>query len=204
MKKNLQVVALTLMAMFIFTNLGFAQFVAQKLDHPVSAPTNNKDEGEWIHYDSGESDNALGLNDGAVFQSAIRWEPADLADFDGMHITSIRVYIADLPDAASVIVYQGEDEESLVELASQPFDPAADSWNEVVLEEPVAIDASLELWIATEIDDAGDGIFSSGMDTTVDAVGFGNMVNLGTGWDILTDLADIPGVFSLQAFVAPA
>lgn len=203
MKKNLQLIAFTFVAMFLFAHSGMAQFVAQKLDHPVSAPADTK-EGVWIHYDSGESDNALGLSDGAVFQSAIRWEPADLADFDGMHITSIRVYIADLPEAASVLVYQGADAASLVELANQSFEPVETSWNEVMLDEPVAIDASLELWIATEIDDAGDGLFSSGMDTSVDAIGFGNMVNLGTGWDILTDLADIPGVFALQAYVEPA
>ncbi len=205
MKKNLQLIAFTFVAMFLFANSGIAQFAAQKLDHPVSVPTDIEDkEGVWIHYDSGESDNALGLSDGATFQSAIRWEPADLADFDGMHITSIRVYINDLPDAASVMIYQGADDASLVELANQSFAPVEASWNEIILDEPVAIDASLELWIASEIDDAGDGFFSSGMDTSVDAIGFGNMVNLGTGWDILTDLAEIPGVFALQAFVEPA
>lgn len=205
MKKNLQLIAFTFVAMFLFANSGIAQFAAQKLDHPVSVPADKQEEGVWIHYDSGESDNALGLSDGAIFQSAIRWEPADLADFDGMVITSIRVYINDLPDAASVIIYQGADDASLEQKHFQAYEPVAESWNEIILDSPVTIDASLELWVSSQVDDAGDGLFSSGMDTTIDdAVGYGNMVNLGTGWDILTDLADIPGVFSLQAFVEPA
>ncbi|MFN2395044.1 MAG: fasciclin domain-containing protein [Bacteroidales bacterium] len=200
MKRKLQLIALTFMATFLITNLGFAQFVAQKLENPVSTVSAEK-EGEWIHYDSGESDNALGLNEAGLFESAIRWEPADLAEYDGMSITKIKVYISNLPTSAAVKIYQGVDGTSLDQMYVQSYEPVADSWNEVILDSPIPIDASLELWISSEVGDPGAGQFPSGMDSTIDAIGFGNMVNLGDGWDILTDLADIPGVFALQAFV---
>lgn len=191
--------------MFLCTHYGIAQFAAQKLDHPASISPNKEKNGLWIHYDSGESDNALGLSLGGEFQSAIRWEPSDLSYLNGMQITSVRVYINDMPNSAAIIIYQGADEASLQPMLFHVYEPVAESWNEIILDSPVVIDTSLELWISSQVDDPGQNIYPLGMDTTIeDAVGFGNMVNLGDGWEILTDLVDIPGVFSLRAFVEPA
>ncbi len=205
MMKRLQLNAFFFVALFLFTNSGIAQFAAQKPNHPAGISPEKENNGLWIHYDSGENDNGIGLNAGGEFQSAIRWEPSDLSYLNGMQITSVRVYINDMPNSAAIIIYQGADEASLQPMNFHVYEPVADSWNEIIIDSPVVIDTSLELWISSQVDDPGQNYYPVGMDSTIeDAVGFGNMVNLGDGWEILTDLANIPGVFSLQAFVEPA
>jgi uncharacterized surface protein with fasciclin (FAS1) repeats len=200
MKRKLQLIALTFVATFLFTNLSFAQFVLQKTNGSA-APTEKEDEGQWIHYDSGESTNAIGLNGGGLFEVAARWEPAELEAFDGYAITKMRMYINNVPTSLTARIWQGADAASLDVMLSQFFEGAEESWVEIELQEPYMIDTSLELWIGYQVDDPGAGNFSAGIDGEADFVGFGNKVRLGT--DAWTDLSSfgIAGNWNVQAFV---
>jgi hypothetical protein len=200
MKRKLQLIALTFVATFLFTNLSFAQFVLQKTNGSA-APTEKEDEGQWIHYDTGESTNAIGLNGGGLFEVAARWEPAELAAFEGYGITKMRMYINNVPTSLTARIWQGADAASLDVMLSQFFEGAEESWVEIELQDPYMIDTSLELWIGYQVDDPGAGNFAAGIDGEGDFVGFGNKVRLGTGdWTNLSEFG-IAGNWNVQAFV---
>lgn len=202
MKRKLQLIALSFVATFLFANLSFAQLVLQKGNGSVPAPTEKEGEGQWINYDTGENANSIGLNGGGLFDVAARWEPAELAAFEGYGITKLRVFINDIPISTTAKIWQGADEGSLDQMLSIFFEATqAEDWIEIDLDEPYMIDTSLELWIGYQVDDPGEGNFAAGCDDATDYIGFGNKVRLGAGeWDNLSDFG-IAGNWNLQAFV---
>ena len=48
--------------------------------------------GDWIRWDDGENSGSLGLEEPGTFWAAARWEPADLAAFNGQFITEVELF----------------------------------------------------------------------------------------------------------------
>ncbi len=167
---------------------------------PVPAPKTGEEE-NWIHWDSGENHTAVGLTNGGFFTAVSRWEPADIEDLEGKSIQKLMLYVADLPLSAIAKVWQGADENNLNLLTYQEFTPLEDQWNEVILDEPVLLDTSKELWFGYELEDQGDGYFSAGRDTINEVEGKGNLLKIGNGdWVSLNDY-DIPGNWNIHAYI---
>ncbi len=167
---------------------------------PVSAQKNG-DEQNWIHWDSGENHTAVGLSNGGFFTAVSRWESADIEDLEGKSVEKLKFYVADLPLSAIAKVWQGEDQNNMNLLTYQEFTPQEDQWNEVILDEPVLIDTSQELWFGYELEDQGSGYFSAGRDTINEVQGKGNLLKIGNNdWVSLTDY-DIPGNWNIHAYV---
>jgi uncharacterized repeat protein (TIGR02543 family) len=202
MKNFLQTITSGLVLSFFFATLSFAQFESVKSGNGESINLNDPKVETWIHWDDGENYNAIGVGEANTWYGAIRFEPTDIFGYNGMEVTKVRVYISYLPSSASVIVLQGADAVSLIELANQEFIPVADSWNEIELTAPVLIDASLELWIVIEIEDPGAGVFPLGCDVATDADGKSNLVSFDfVDWDFLTTYG-LQGDWNIQALVA--
>ncbi|MDD3144104.1 MAG: carboxypeptidase regulatory-like domain-containing protein, partial [Candidatus Cloacimonetes bacterium] len=143
--------------------------------------------GEWIHYDSGENDDSIGTGAAADFDVAIRFPASALTDYAGMSLYavkawpaqagtfSIRVWTGGTPDAPGTMV------------VDQPFTPAPlDAYNTVMLNDPVVISGSEELWFGYRNNVTGG--YPAGCDAGPAIDGFGNMMYYQGAWSTLIEL----------------
>jgi len=162
---------------------------------------------DWLHWDDGVNNNAVGVGSASVFQIAARFEPGDISLYQSYQITRMRVYIDDIPIAATFKVWQGSDQLNLTEYVRQSFTPIATSWVEVVLNTPYNVNVSQELWFGVEYDDPGTGVYPAGLDQTTDYNGKGNLYRLDitdpTSWNLLSAIP-ITGEWNVQAYLQPA
>ncbi|HPE34816.1 MAG TPA: choice-of-anchor J domain-containing protein [Bacteroidales bacterium] len=162
--------------------------------------------GDWLHWDNGLNDNAVGRTNAGILQIAARFEPADLIGYPSHEITKIRVYIYDLPSSASIKIWQGINQAGLVEYFSQNFTPVADSWVEVILNTPYQVDPTRELWFGVEFYDPGSGFYPAGIDNATEIDGKSNLFRLNNNdnlsWTSLSNnLISIDGDWNLQAWL---
>ncbi|MEE4177577.1 MAG: choice-of-anchor J domain-containing protein [Bacteroides sp.] len=162
-----------------------------ELDAPKSAP-------EWIHWDSGVNDDAIGTGGAADFAVAARFDPTDLAGYAGTAITRIQF----VPYVASAVytlkVWQGTNPPT--EVYSQAVSTVTiEAWNDIELTTPVNIDASQELWIGYTISTTTG--YPAGCDAGPQVAGKGNMIYWEGVWQELTDLGALPYNWNIQGYV---
>ncbi len=141
---------------------------------------------DWLHWDDGHHQGGIGLGSGGIYQVAKRFEPDDLHAYEGFRINKLRLFVNHLPTSAAIKLWKGESQDSLQEIVHQEFSPVAESWIEVMLDEPHVIDASEELWIGVEYDDPGEGVFPASRDISTNQDGKGNLIRMNVedpdGW----------------------
>ncbi|MCF7911266.1 MAG: T9SS type A sorting domain-containing protein [Candidatus Cloacimonetes bacterium] len=161
--------------------------------------------GEWIHYDSGTNDDAIGLTNGGNFHVAARWDAGDLDDYDGLNITKINVYFQDANCTFTAKAWTGANAGTQI-LSQALTNPLSDSWNEVIFDTPITIDSSVELWIGYSLTGQVAGDYPAGCDAGPAVAGYGDMISTnGTTWDALSVLVPTLNYnWNIQAFVAGA
>ena len=161
-------------------------------------------QGAWIHWDSGENYNSIGLTNGGTFYVAARFGPDQLTDYDGMSLTKIAIYPRGSSTATYTLkVWTGANAGTLV--LSQAVSPVSNQWNEFDLTTPVVIDATVELWIGySTTHDAGD--FPAGCDEGPAIVGYGDLISVdASSWDDLVELnPDLDYNWNIQGFITTA
>ena len=165
----------------------------------VSAPNN------WLKWDDNVNFSSVGRNSSGIWQSAVRFEPADYSSFgSNPQITRVRVYITDVPISATLKIWQGIDNLNLVEYVSQTFTPQAESWNIIVLNTPYDVNASEELWFGVEYNDPGTDVYPAGLDAATSQNQKSNLYRIDIGdpaaWNALSG-AGIDGDWNLQAYL---
>jgi hypothetical protein len=139
---------------------------------------------EWLHWDDGVNANSIGTGAAVTFDVAARWEPAQLVNYDGASVTEVMFFPAEALCDYSIRVWIGAGAANLV--VDQPVaNPLIGQWNTVVLNTPVAIDITEELWVGYYVD-AQTG-FPAGCDDGPAIDGYGNMMNFG-GWQTLLQI----------------
>ncbi|MCK5838884.1 MAG: T9SS type A sorting domain-containing protein [Bacteroidales bacterium] len=139
----------------------------------------------WLHYDDGVNFNSIGLNDGGSFLVAARFIPEDLADFDGMSLTKIALFPLGYNNDYALKVWTGANAGTLV-LDQAITGMIIEEWNEIDLDVPVMIDASMELWFGYEVIDHLVGDHPAGTDAGPAVAGYGDMISTdGTTWNSL-------------------
>ncbi|MCK4312243.1 MAG: T9SS type A sorting domain-containing protein [Candidatus Cloacimonetes bacterium] len=144
--------------------------------------------GEWIHWDDGINNNAIGLVSGGSFLVASRWDPANLADYDGWDLMKVNFFPCDDMCTYEIKVWTGANAANLVlDQAVTTF--VVDTWNEIILDTPITIDATDELWFGYGIVNHAAGTHPAGCDAGPAVAGFGDMISLdGVTWDSLSGL----------------
>ncbi len=140
-----------------------------------------------LTWDNGENYTSIGSNSGDLdFDVAHRYTPAELSTYDGYVLREISMYAGDDAAEISLRVFVGEDATMIVD---QPVDVVAGEWNTFMLDTPVAVDASEDLWIGYRCN-SPIGVFAAGCDAGPAVSGKGNMIyTADDGWVQLTDLA---------------
>jgi len=140
---------------------------------------------DMLHWDDMTNFDAIGLTGGGTFSVAVRFTPTELAPFNGLVMDNVTVYINDLPTAMTLYVWTGENAANV--LVQQTVTPVGLDWNNFVLNTPVTIDASQELWIGYETTSVSGAEFTSGCDGGPAVAGFGDMISLdGLNWDSMS------------------
>ncbi|HZK06901.1 MAG TPA: hypothetical protein VFC92_01755 [Bacteroidales bacterium] len=158
---------------------------------------------DWLKWDDNINTQLRGRASGGIFQTAVRFQQSDYAYLTNRQMTRLRVFVGDMPVSSTAKIWQGTNQQNLVEVYSQPFVAAADSWNEIVLNQPYVIDYSKELWFGVEYNHSGTSRPGGTDDITIQN-GKGNMYrfdpNDPTNWATL-ESAGYDGDWNLQAYL---
>ncbi len=165
---------------------------------------------DWLHYDDGTCENALGLTAGGELTEAIRLTPTELAGYDGFEIQKVKVmhgWPTGTPQPAHdgfVRIWEaGTTTEPGALAKEQAFSaPAGNDWVEIDLVDPYTVDETQDVWVGVAWTH-GAGDFPCGFDTdtvTVDKGGF--LVYPGAAWTQLSAIG-YPGNWNLWAGLEP-
>lgn len=174
---------------------------------------------DWLHYDDGSCENALGLTNGGELTEAIRLTPSELSGYDGYEISTVRVmhgWPAGTPQPAHdgyVRIWEQGTSSQPGSLAVEVSftSPEGNDWVNISLPDPYVINASEDVWVGVAwVHDAGD--FPAGFDTdsshpnggylyytggswtTLSAVGYPGNWNLWAGLEFASDPPETPGI----------
>ncbi len=156
--------------------------------------------GEWITKGAEENNDGIGTGSAATFHFAHMYTEAELADYQGMYINSMKIFPREASATYTLKVYGGADGNT--ELYSQAVTEFTnEAWNEYTLDSSVAIPTEGPLYIGYYCD-APTG-YPGGCDAGP-AVPGGDMVKLNdqADWDVLSEIADININWNIQAYVS--
>jgi hypothetical protein len=145
--------------------------------------------GDWITWcNPSDTGSAVGTNSAAVFDVAHRFDANDLANYQGSAISKVSFVPKQVSCVYTIKIWTGTSASAPSTLVySQVVNsPTIGSWNEIMLNTPVSIPTSGELWIGYESNTQTG--HPAGCDNGPAINGKGNMINLG-GWDTLIGIA---------------
>lgn len=149
------------------------------------APANDS-EAQYVLKYSGDNYSKIGLGNASSAIFANMYPGDMLSNIVGMSVSSVDVYVGDAPKSASIVIYGEKSQTKNGELvAEKSFAPVADSWNHVVLDQPIAIDGK-DLWVGVKMNELKESDYCIGVDQGPAIVGFGDIVNIGgdTWWSM--------------------
>lgn len=146
--------------------------------------------GNWIHWDGAHNNNSIGTGGAVDFDVAQRFTPADLTAHNGKFLTRVMFVPREANCTYSVRVWTGGNISGPANMVVDQVvtNPVMSAWNEILLDIPVYIDATKELWIGFR-NNTTTG-HPAGTDAGPAIDGKGNMINLaGQGWQTLLQVA---------------
>jgi len=127
-----------------------------------NAPTEKSRDGFVLNYD-GENMDAIGLTAGGSFYTAARFPASMVSPFEGATITSVDVYINDLPSNATMKIWGPGTTTTPGELLhEQALTPNPYAWNTITLDTPLVLDGN-DIWVGFNYTH-DDGYFVAGID----------------------------------------
>jgi hypothetical protein len=168
--------------------------------------------GEWIGWDSGINDDAIGTGGAVVFSVAAKFTTADLVPYVGQELAALKFFpyknFTGQPTQAStytIKVWTGTDGDlaPVTEVASQLVNHTFNEWNEVLLTTPVPITGTTALYIGYEVDTTTG--YPAGCDAGPAFDGFGNLMYFEGEWTTLLALAPtLDYNWNIEGYVQPA
>ncbi|MCK9618881.1 MAG: carboxypeptidase regulatory-like domain-containing protein, partial [Lentimicrobiaceae bacterium] len=156
--------------------------------------------GEWIHWDNGENYDGIGLTGGGSFMAAIRWDAAQIAQYDGLYLKQVNFFARGPNTTYTLKVWIGANAANLV-VDQHLAGVQSNVWNTVTLDTPVLIDGTRDFWIGYSCDDP-IGEFPAGCDPGPAIAGYGDMISLdGVAWESMATAYSLNYNWNLQGFV---
>jgi hypothetical protein len=163
------------------------------------------DFGSWINWDNGVNFTGIGIGAPIQFDAAIRFSPADLTDLEvhGKYLTTVRFYPRFANCVYTVKVWTGgsSTQPGTMVVEQLVTDPQINTWNEVILNNAVYIDATEELWFGYHVNTQGGN--PAGADPGPALNGSGNMMYFNNQWTTLLALGPTLNYnWNIQGFAA--
>ncbi len=156
--------------------------------------------GEWIHYDNGENYDSIGTGSGEDFDVAIRFPASVLQDYAGMSLYAVKAWPVTVGSFSIRVWTGGNADEPGTMVVDQPFTPVLDTYNTVMLENPVTITGTEELWFGYRCNVTGG--YPAGCDSGPAVDGFGNMMYFQGAWSTLLEInPDLNYNWNIQGYV---
>lgn len=157
--------------------------------------------GEWLKYDNGTNYDGIGLNDGGSFDVAIRFEPAQLQEYDGWSIIRMRFYPKGATTTYAIEGFTGSnpDPDSPV-FFQNVISPVIDSWNEIILDTPFKISADTDLWVGYFCIQQPAGEFPAGVDPGPATPFYSDLIFAGGTWNSMASFG-LNLNWNIQVFV---
>jgi len=159
--------------------------------------------GDWITWATEAMGNSVGTNAAVTFDVAHRWTQADLAPYAGRSITQLKFVPAYESCTYTVKVWTGGSATNAGTLVSSQIvaAPVINDWNLVVLNTPVPIPTTGDLYYGFEVNTTGG--YPAGCDDGPQIEGKGNMMYFQGAWTTLSALAPtLTYNWSIKAFAA--
>jgi hypothetical protein len=144
-------------------------------------------DGEWLHYDNGENDDSIGTGGVADFDVAIRFPASALTDYIGMNLQAIKVWPMQSGQFSLRVWTGGTASAPGTMVVDQMFFPNLETYETVLLNNPVPITGTEELWFGYRCN-VSTG-YPAGVDAGPATDGFGNMIRFQGEWSTLLALA---------------
>jgi len=153
----------------------------------------------WLFWDNGTNVDAIGLTGGGTFNVAVRFTPAQLAEYAGTSLTKIRMFAYGPGGTLVLKVWTGANASQLV--MSQPIASyTAGAWNEWTLDTPVMVSGTTELWFGYAVTHGTD--YVAGCDGGPAVAGYGDMISLdGSVWESMSQAYALNYNWNLQGYV---
>lgn len=139
----------------------------------------------WIHYDNGENFNSFGTAGSLSFDVAIRFPPDALAPYAGTSLRAVKIWPAMGGNFAVRVWVGGTSTEPGTMVVSQPVIPVLNTYNTVLLNDPIPVTGTEELWFGFLCDVTGVNPAYAGVDPGPAVNGFGNMIHWQGNWTTL-------------------
>lgn len=158
--------------------------------------------GDWIHYDSGENYDSIGLTSGGEFAVAIRFPASALTNYAGMSLHAISLFPGDVGTYSLRVWTGGTAAAPGVQVVNQPFTvTTVDEFQTVMLNNPVLITGNEELWFGYDVIH-NSSTYPAGCDSGPAIDGFGNMIYSSGSWTTLLAMAPtLDYNWNIQGFV---
>jgi len=155
--------------------------------------------GQWIHYDSGENYQSIGTGGAADFTVAIRYPASALADFAGTSLQAIKFWPASNGSYWLRVWTGGSSTVPGSMVVDQAVTPVINTYNSVLLDSPVLVTGTEELWFGYRVAATG---YPAGCDAGPAIDGFGNMIYWQNTWSTLIELSpSLNYNWNIQGFV---
>lgn len=156
--------------------------------------------GEWISKGAEENNDGIGTGGAGTFNFAHMYTEAELADYQGMYINTVKIFPREAAATYTIKIHGGADGNT--ELYSQAITEFVnEAWNEYALDSSVAIPSAGPVYIGYYANATAG--YPGGCDAGP-AVPGGDMVKLNdqANWDALSDIATIDINWNIQAYVS--
>ena len=155
--------------------------------------------GEWLTYADSALFTLVGLTEGGTWRIAARWEPNQIEQFDDEFLSKVEFIPGS--DAAEYMlkIWKGAFAETLI-YEQEIVNFTILEWNKIMLDNPVQIDASEELWVGIEINQSAEE-YPIGNDAGPAVQWYGDLISFDTDeWASAADFG-LDYNWTLRAFI---
>mgnify|MGYP000884187393 CR=1 FL=1 len=165
----------------------------------VTSPDGNRSGNTFVLNYDGPNSTSIGLTGGGTFYTAVRFPSEMLAPFTGATLTSVNVFINQLPTSSYLMIWgPGTTTSPGTLLQQQQLQGVASTWNTLALASPYVIDGN-DIWIGF-LHNQPAGLFPAGVDAGPANPNGDFLSNNGTVWNRLSDYG-LSGNWNIRATV---
>lgn len=160
----------------------------------MSFTTNNSSIAGWIHYDDGNTDDAVGLNNGGTLYWADMFPASVLSPYAGTSITKVKAAL-NMEGTYLLQIYQGgvSAPETMIYQYSYTHSNSAHDWYDIEFPTPILLDDTQSLWIVLSTTHSA-GNYPAGICTNSGDIPNGRWASMGNGWSILENTSYTWGI----------
>ena len=120
-------------------------------DNNQLASPDEQNNAQWMHYDDIENFDSWGFFiSGEEYDVVAKWDPVDLTNYGGWEITKIKFIVVNPDPTLYIKIWEGTNFTEVYSQFVSTFN--VNAWTEIVLDTPVAIDPTQELYVGYHVD----------------------------------------------------